>query len=129
LLGGFLVSEEAKLRIEPLPDSKIRISIIGASKFELDPVAAAHVIGLILEAAKEAHGRTGEPLPDFTKNQAIWAVLRASAFGLGPSQLPNHESLLMQFGETVLSLPIEKTKLRQLGEAMVALSADSDRGH
>jgi hypothetical protein len=119
---------DTKLRIEPTQNSKVKISI-GSSELEFDSVGASYIVGRILEAAKQSHRMSGKPLPDFMKDRAIWAVLLTSAMGLGPSQLANHESLLMQFGETVLALPIGKSQLRQLGEAMIALSAQSDRGH
>ena len=124
------MSEESKLRIEPLSNSKIRISIMGASEFDFDSEGASLIVVQILEAAKEAHQRSGRPFPNFTQTPATWAGLLTSAFGLASSQFANHVSLVMQFGDTIFAVPIEKSKLRQLGEAMVALSADdSARGH
>ena len=69
----------------------------------------------------------GRPFPNFTQTPAIWAGLLTSAFGLASSQFANHESLVLQFGDTMFAVPSEP--IGQLGEAMVALSANSDRSH
>ena len=120
---------DTKLRIEPLANSRIRLSIVGASEFEFEAATASYIVGKILEAVKESHKLSGKPLPDFTLNPVVWVSLLTSAMGLAPSRLPNHESLVMQFGETILAVPIGRSQLRELGQAMVALSALSDRGH
>lgn len=123
------LGQKSNLQIEALPNSRVRISIAGASEFEFESLGASYVSGRILEAAKESHALTGNPLPDFTKNPAVWAVLQPSAVGLAPSRLPNHESLTLQFGETIFAVPIERSQLRVLGQAMVALSAPDRGGH
>src|SRR5262245_25441355 len=120
---------EGKFRIEPLSHSKIRISVSEAPYFEFDAQGAAAVVGRILEAAKECHKLSGNALPNFTKNPSVWFALLPSALGLAPSRLADHESFVLQFGETILAVPIKRANLRQLGEAMVALSARSERGH
>jgi hypothetical protein len=126
------MSEETKLRIEALPNCRIRLSITGTEnppEFEFESGGAALVAAQILKAAKDSFAQSQKPLPDFRVNPAVWVALEVSAFGLAPSQFANHESLTFQFGDAILALPIERSKLRQLGEAMVALSADSEIGH
>jgi|SRR5271154_6338802 len=121
------MTPETKLRVEVLSDGRIRLETTGP--FEFEPRAAALVAAQILNAARDSHVQSGKPLPDFTRDPAVWVVLQTSALGLAPSQFPNHESLTVQFGETILALPIERPKLRLPGEGMVTLSASSERGH
>jgi hypothetical protein len=126
------MSEQDRLTFKTLPNRKIQITIIKnemPTDFNFVSKDAAVLVGQVLHAAKDSFIETGNPLIDFTKSQTEWVSLYPSRLGLGSSHIPNHESFVIQFGDAILAIPIEKTKLRQLGEALVALSADSDSRH
>jgi len=126
------MTEETALRIEAVPHRRVRLSILNdgaAQVFEFESKQSSYIAAQLLRAAAESYLQSGEQPLDFTKNYTEWAVASTTALGLGPSRIPNHESMLFQFGEAVLSFPIEKTKLRQFGEALVALSAKSEQSH
>jgi hypothetical protein len=126
------MTEDTKLRIEALPNCRVRLSISGPAnipEFEFQSSRGSLIAAQILNAARDSYADSRKPLPDFTRNPAVWVVLQASAWGLAPSQFANHESLTIQFGDAILALPIERSKLRQLGEAMLALSANSEHRH
>jgi hypothetical protein len=120
------------LAVESLHSGLIRLSIISDEQtlsIELTQKDCARTVAKILETAEDSFVESGQPPEDYTRQSIEWASLQPATLGLAPSQLPNHESLLVQFGNAVLAIPIERSQLRTLGEAMVALSADSDRGH
>jgi hypothetical protein len=120
----------AKLQINPSSNRRISLCIEDGDKitpFEVDSKNGAYIAAQILCACAESFLNSGATQEDLTKKYTKWAVASTTSVGLGPSPIPNHESVLFQFGDTVLSVPIEKTKLRHLGEALVALSATSVR--
>jgi hypothetical protein len=126
------MSEPVKLTFEPLHDGFVRISITADEKTlsaDLDQKESAQVAAKILESAAIALAQSGMPLENKTNQFKEWASIRPTIVGLGASEEPNHESLILQFGNAVLAFPIGKSELRRLGEALVALSADSDRSH
>jgi hypothetical protein len=122
------MADEPNLRIEALPNCRVRLSIGQSAPFEFDSKGAADVAAHILRAAQDSFKQSGKTIPDLTKNPTEWVVLLTSAWGLAPSRFPDHETLIAQFGDTVLALPVARNQLRQVGEAMVALSAESDHG-
>ena len=126
------MSEPVKLTFEPLHDGFVRISITADEKTlsaDLDQKESAQVAAKTLESAAIALAQSGMPLENKTNQFKEWASIRPTIVGLGTSEEPNHESLILQFGNAVLAFPIGKSELRRLGEALVALSADSDRSH
>jgi len=126
-------NQSTNLKIEALPNSRVRLNLVDGAislRFEFDSVGGSFVAAQILRAATDSFIQSGAPIPNFTQDQSVWAVASTTAFSLGPSQIPNHESLLLQFGDALLAIPIEKNRLRSLGESLVALSASSEtHGH
>jgi hypothetical protein len=117
-----------------LPNHQIRLSIVRDGKsvdFDLDSKDASAAAAQILETARDAFLQSGRSKlkQDVTKQLTQWQSAYPTSIGLGPSQRQEHESLLFQFGDAVLAIPIEKSQLRQLGEALIALSDQTTRLH
>ena len=124
------MTNDTKLRVELFAGEAKRLELgiedsRSALTYEFSSLEASHIAGRILQTAKRAFELSGEPNPDIKARPTTWAVVQTSALGLEPSDIPNHESMLLQFGDAVLAIPIEKTKLRQFGEKILTLSADS----
>jgi len=118
-----------RLNVKSAPDRKIVISIEeggSVNHLEVNSDNGATIAAYILQACADSYIKSGAPVQDLTKQRPQLAVAPMTALGIGPSRIPNHESLLLQFGDTVLSVPIEITKLRYLGEALITLSAKTD---
>jgi hypothetical protein len=128
------MNERDKFACLTLPNHQIRLSIARDGKsadFDLDSKDASAAAAQILETARDAFLQSGrsKPKQDVTKQHAQWPSACPTSIGLGPSQRQEHESLLFQFGDAVLAIPIERSQLRQLGEAIIALSVQIARLH
>jgi hypothetical protein len=124
------MTSDTKLRIELFPTEAKRLELgiddnRSSLTYEFSSLEASHVAARILQTAKRAYELSGEPKPDITARPTTWAIVQTSALGLAPSEIPNHESILLQFGDAVLAIPIDKTKLCQFVELILALRADS----
>jgi hypothetical protein len=124
------MTNDTKLRVELFAGEAKRLELgIDDSRcsltYEFSSLEASHVAARILQTARRAFELSSEPTPDIKARPTTWAVVQTSALGLDPSDIPNHVLILLQFGDAVLAIPIEKTKLRQFGERILALSADS----
>lgn len=101
-----------------------RIAILEEGAVLAAAVTTAAELGsfaaLALETAKTMSERSGAPLA--TGEQA-YSVVLPSKIALGPCSVPNCEALVAVFGETAFGIAIPRNHLRQLGEALVALSA------
>jgi hypothetical protein len=128
------MKEGDKFACLTLPNHQIRISIVRDGKsadFDLDSKDASAAAAQILETARDAFlqsGRSG-PKKDVTKQDDQWQSAYPTSIGLGPSKRQEHESLLFQFGDAVLAIPVEKSQLRKLGEALIGLSDHAARLH
>jgi hypothetical protein len=117
------MKEGDKFACLTLPNHQIRLSI--------DSKDASAAAAQILESARDAFLQSGRSnsRQDAAKQEAEWQSAHPTSIGLGPSQQEEHESLLFQFGDAVLAIPIEKSQLRRLGEALIALSDQTARLH
>jgi len=128
------MNEGDKFACLTLPNHQIRLSIVRDGKsadFDLDSKDASAAAAQILETARDAFLESGrsELKQDARKQEMQWQSAYPTSIGLGPSQRQEHESLLFKFGDAVLAIPIEKSQLRQLGEALIALSTRTNRVH
>jgi len=128
------MNEGDKFACLTLPNHQIRLSIVRDGKsadFDLDSKDASAAAAQILETARDAFLESGrsELKQDAAKQEMQWQSAYPTSIGLGPSQRQEHESLLFKFGDAVLAIPIEKSQLRQLGEALIALSTRTNRVH
>ena len=128
--GRLCYENDTKLRIKLFRAKRLELGIEdgrGSLTYEFSSLEASHVAGRILQTAKRAFELSGEPNPDIKARPTTWAIVQTSALGLVSSEIPNHESILLQFGDAVLAIPIEKTELRHFGELILALSVDSSQ--
>jgi hypothetical protein len=116
---------------DSLPNGKLQLILVTDGTqhkgSDFDPSAASSFVVSILEAAKIAHKRSGKPLDSNTDTVHEWAMLSPSMIALGPCQLQNHTSLIVRFGEAQLGFPVPNSALRELGEALLTLSASDQK--
>jgi hypothetical protein len=132
--GGCVMNEGDKFACLTLPNHQIRLSIVRDGKsadFDLDSKDASAAAAQILETARDAFLQSGrsKPRQDVSEQEPQWQSAYPTSIGLGPSQRQEHESLLFQFGDAVLAIPIEKSQLRKLGEALISLTDQTARLH
>jgi hypothetical protein len=128
------MKEGDKFACLTLPNHQIRLSIVRdgqSADLDLDSKDASAAAAQILESARDAFLQSGRSnsRQDAAKQEAEWQSAHPTSIGLGPSQQEEHESLLFQFGDAVLAITIEKSQLRRLGEALIALSDQTARLH
>jgi hypothetical protein len=132
--GGCVMKEGDKFACLTLPNHRIRLSIVRDGKsadLDLDSKDASAAAAQILESARDAFLQSGKSKPpqESGKQEPQWQAAYPTSIGLGPSQRQEHESLLFQFGDAILAIPVEKSQLRRLGEALIALSDQTARLH
>jgi hypothetical protein len=115
------MNEGDKFACLTLPNHQIRLSIVKDGKsadFDLDSKDASAAAAQILETARDAFLQSGRSWrkKDATNQDAQRQSAYPTSIGPGPSQRQEHESLLFQFGDAVLAIPIEKSQLRKLGK-------------
>ena len=124
------MQQASDLRIETLANCRVRVSIRSgnsSSGFEFPSQQGSEIAARILNAARRSFAESGKPNP--TTDETYWTAVPTSAVGLGPSEFADHESLLLQFGDTGLVVPLSKTELHEFGTGMWALSGDDTKGH
>jgi hypothetical protein len=127
-----LAMSEPRLIVESLDNGLFRLSITRNEQtqyVDVGQLGSAQIAAKILQMAAHSLTQSGRPRIDHTKQFTEWASAFPTTLGFGQSQIPNHESLLLQFGNAILAIPIEKSQLHQLGQALVALSANAERSH
>ena len=88
----------------------------------LEPKKASRIAATVLNGAKLAVQIQGNKHPAITETAPGWEVAIPSRVGLGPSNVPGHDCLIVRFGDADLGFSISRSELRKLGEAMIALS-------
>jgi hypothetical protein len=111
------------LLVNSLPEGMISIQLVTGGKIaggqKLEPEMAMVVVAQILTAAKQS-GKRATPRPGDPGN---WVSIQPSSMALGPSQIPNHESIILRFGDVELGVSIPINTLRSIGQALIALTA------
>jgi hypothetical protein len=112
-----------------LPDGRIKLAIVSKGRLrgsiELEPEKIGLVIQQLMAIAITSHRQTGGALIRGTEVPSTWPEIVASTIALGPSSYPDHEDLIVRFGDAKIGFPLNKTMLRSMGEAMLALSASA----
>jgi hypothetical protein len=85
----------------------------------LSPKEAALMAAAILELCRELPG-TESQAP--VRRGGDWPVVRASRVSLGPSPLPDCESMVLGFGDAHLAVALRRDLLKPIGESLIALS-------
>jgi hypothetical protein len=94
---------------------------------QLEPKNASRIAATVLNGAKLAAQTQEKKTPASTETAAGWEVAIPSRIGLGPSNVPGHDCLIVRFGEADLGFSILRSELRKLGEAIIALSSKGAR--
>jgi hypothetical protein len=112
-----------KFRINSPDRQRVGLELEGEDgrtvSLSLSPKEAALMAAAILELCRE--------LPS-TESQASvrrggdWPVVRASRVSLGPSPLPDCESMVLGFGDAHLAVALRRDLLRPIGESLVRMS-------
>ena len=112
---------------ETKKDGKLSIGLVKNGRHIEDitiPGANASLIATqLLSTAKLTQENAGILLKSGLEIVQEWPTLVPSKVGLGPSQIPGHECLMLSFGEAQLGISLDANSLKQLGQAILALSA------
>jgi hypothetical protein len=114
----------------PLSDGSVQVAIRkDGTEVSLDLTnrEVATLAAQALVAAKAALEKAGRQPPDFTQQQSTYSALLPSSIGLGPARRSTRECLMLQFGEAMLGVELEKSHVQSLGQALLALGAPSGR--
>jgi len=105
------------------------VEIIGSGR--LNPSEAALLIAAIASAATQAHRSSGQPLPvTGTQVEAPIAYADIAAVGLLPGEpSQDHCLLTLHFGAAVIGIAIPNADARNLGQTLMAASADGPVPH
>ena len=93
----------------------------------LDPKNASRIAATVLNGAKLVDQIHGNKTPASAETAAGWEVAIPSRVGLGSSNVPGHDCLIVRFGDANLGFSILRSELRKLGEAIIALSSKGAR--
>jgi hypothetical protein len=111
------------LLVNSLPEGMISIQLVTGGKIaggqKLEPEMAMGLVAQILAAAKQ----TGKRVTPRAGDSGNWVSIEPSSMALGPSQIPNHESIILRFGDVELGVSIAVDTLRKIGQALIALTA------
>ena len=90
---------------------------------QIEAKDAALIAAKVLVAAKLAFISSGKTLPDPAKTRTHWSAIHPTSIGVAPARNQTEETLMVQFGEAQLGFEFERSKLRTLGTALLALAA------
>lgn len=94
---------------------------LGGVKVALPGKDVASLVAAILDCART----TGDSRTTPNEGGPIdWLPVKPTTLTLGSSPTPGHESLVLGFGPALLGVSMPLKHLKQLGEAMIALSAE-----
>ena len=109
-----------------LPDNKIQLVLVKDAKpvdLIIPPEGVATVAAELLQAAKIAHDRSGVTLP----SGRIWPSIIPSKVALGPSNVANHECLIVSCGRAEIGFSLATEILQPLGQSLITLGASGKR--
>ena len=114
-----------------LPNGRLEVVLVKDGKQyksnEFEPKNASLIAATVLNGAKLAVQSQGKPTPANSGAVAGWEVTIPSRVGLGPSNVPGHDCLIVRFGEADLGFSVVRSELQKLGEAIIALSTKRGR--
>jgi hypothetical protein len=115
-----------------LPSGRLLLTLnpdATATQLEIDPKDVPLIAAKTLVAATKAFMSSQKNRPDLTKEPSEWLAVYPTSIGLVPAKKPNHECLMLEFGEARLGFEFETSILQTLGKALLALGAPRDRAH
>jgi hypothetical protein len=121
------------LMITSVSNGNIEVALVSKRRargsYEIDPHHVGELLAQLIQITMIAHQRTGRALRSNVDRVTTWPIAVVSRVGLGPCELPDHECLMVRFGESHIGFPLRRAELRELGQAMIALSTDSERAN
>ena len=109
-----------------LPSGRVLVTLspdAKATQLEIDPKDVPLIAAKALVAATNASISSKEYRPDLAKEPSQWLAVYPTSIALVPGKKPNHECLMVEFGEARLGLEFETSRLQALGQALLARGA------
>jgi hypothetical protein len=109
-----------------LPSGRVLVTLspdAKATQLEIDPKDVPLIAAKALVAATKASISSKGKRPDLAKEPSQWLAVYPTSIGLVPAKKPNHECLMVEFGEARLGLEFETSQLQALGQALLARGA------
>jgi len=111
-----------ELLIYPLENGKIKVEFVvkgrSVGDFEVDSAKTTTIVAQMLAAARMAQEKSNSPVAQPVNSPA----LQPSKIGLGSCDIPDHEALMVQFGNTALGIALPRSVLQGLGQALQELN-------
>ena len=111
-----------KFRIHSPDRQRLALELEGIDgrnvSLSLSPKEAALMAAAILELCRELPP-TGSQAP--VRRGGDWPVVRASRVSLGPSPLPDCESMVLGFGDAHLAVALRRDLLKPIGESLIRM--------
>jgi hypothetical protein len=102
--------DKQRVRLELAGDDGHKLSLV------MSPKEAALMVAAVLEVCREIPpAQVGDEKPD-------WAVVRARTVSLGPSPLPDCDSLVLGFGDAKIAFALKSDLLRPMGESLLRMA-------
>jgi hypothetical protein len=107
-----------------LPDGRVQIVLVDAgtsvASVEAVPLHVSEAVLTLLLAAQMAQVNSGIPLSE--TGQVL--TLSPTKIALANDQTPGHKALIFRFGEAAIGFRIPDEMTRQIGQLMMAVTAD-----
>ena len=94
------------------------------TSMSLSPREAALMAAAILDRCRDLPSSHPE---SSLRRGDDWPVLRANRISLGPSPLPDCESMVLGFGDAHIALALKRDLLQSIGESLIRLSVQTKR--
>ncbi len=112
------------VKVDLTDDNKLQIVLVvdgsESRPLVINGIDAGPIAAQLLTAANASFRKSGRPPSPTPPNLPL---LQTMAVGSGSCELPDHETLLFQFGDAALGIAMPKPMLKQMGETFLALSA------
>lgn len=107
--------------IKATADGRVEIGLKGQPTLTITSADAGRLAAMLLETAKAGGS------PDTTPQSGgpiDWLPIRPTTISLGSSPEPESHGLVFGFGPALLGLSLKRQQMKQIGEAMLALTAE-----
>lgn len=108
------------LKVQGTKAGHVRIEI-GSESLSIPAADAGRIATIILDCAKDEGNPSAAPK---SGDKIDWIPITPTTMSLGSGREPGQSSIVLAFGSALLGVLIDSKVLKQLGEAMIAASAE-----
>jgi hypothetical protein len=117
---------QSGFRVNVLAGGMVAIEMVSGGVAGPTVTMPAKDIGQLVATLLMAARASGDPSPPVEGQAMDWLPVRPTTVSLGSSPEPNCEGLVLGFGPTLLGISLQRSYLKQLGQAMHTMSAEGE---